>query len=337
MTRNKDAEPVRIGLIGCGFLGGVLGESFAAAERSTVVALTEVDAKRRRTVGTDLGVDSAHQYSDYEAMLDGEQLDAVSIATPHTLHYDQIVAAMDRELDVLCEKPLTTDLDDAVDLAERADEDGPTLMVGYQRHLNPAFERARDRWADTKAEPTFATAEITQHWADRFEDAWRTDPDLSGGGYLYDTGSHILDALCWTMGLDPSWVEAEMDFIDEDQRVDSRAIVTIRFENGATATVSVFGDAPATREHIHIWDDDGAVYLEGREWEPRRYSEIESDSTTRTPYVREGERDKVEAFLDAIESGEQPPATAEDALVVTAVTEAAYESARTGERVAVEW
>jgi predicted dehydrogenase len=244
---------------------------------------------------------------------------------------------MDRGVHVLCEKPLTTDLDEATALADRAADSEEVLMVGYQRHLNSAFERARERWADGDSEPSFITAEITQDWIDRFADAWRTDPELSGGGYLYDTGSHILDAICWTTGLEPSWVTADMTFADDDRRVDVRALLTIGFENDATATVSLYGDAPATREHIHIWDDDGAVYLEGKEWAPRTYSEVQADSTTVEPYIRQGETDKAVAFLDVIETGSRPPATAEDALVVTAISEAAYEAARTGERVPVEY
>jgi predicted dehydrogenase len=100
--------------------------------------------------------------------------------------------------------------------------------------------------------------------------------------------------------------------------------------------VSIYGDAPAVREHIHVWDDEGAVYLDGREWEERSYSEVERDSTTVDPYIRSGSEDKATAFLDAVVNGTEVPATARDALVVTAISEAAYESARTGERVAVD-
>jgi predicted dehydrogenase len=203
-------------------------------------------------------------------------------------------------------------------------------MVGYQRHLNPAFIMARDRWTGD-LEPRWLTASITQNWVDRFSDTWRLNPDLNGGGYLYDTGSHLLDAVLWSTGLRPEAVSARMEFVDDDRRVDGRADLTIRFENGATASVAANGDAPCVREHIHVWDDEGAVYLSGREWEPREYAEIDVESTTHTPYInRREQRNKAEAFVDAVREGSEPPATARDGLRVTAVTEAAYESARTG-------
>ncbi|MFC7249837.1 Gfo/Idh/MocA family protein [Halomicroarcula sp. GCM10025324] len=329
----RSSTPVRVGVVGCGFIGRAVGGEFRRDDRATVVAITEPDAETRTDAGTELRIPPRNRYGDYERMLVAADLDAVLVATPHTLHYEQVVAAMDRGLHVLCEKPLATDLSHAEDLADRAERADEVLMVGYQRHLEAGFREAHTRWASGDAEPRFITAEITQQWIEGVSGTWRLDPDYSGGGFLYDTGSHILDAICWTTGLEPAWVDAEMTFHDDAERVDSRALLTIGFDGSATATVSVFGDAPAVREHIHIWDDDGAVYLDGREWEPRRYREVDGDSTTTTPYMPESGWNKAGAFLDAIVEGREPPATARDALVVTAITEAAYESARTGDRV----
>lgn len=330
-------EPLRVGIVGGGYIGTVTGIEFLNDGRAEVAALADIDDETLEETGDRLGVPSAARYREYYEMLASEALDAVCIGTPHTLHYEQITSALDEGLHVLCDKPLTTNLEHAHDIVQRAEGSDRTLMVGYQRHLNEAFISARERWRDPSLEPRFITAEITQNWTDRFTDTWRTNPDFSGGGYLYDTGSHLLDAVLWTTGLRPTSVTADMSFIDPDQLVDERASLTIEFENGATANVSVFGDAPCVREHIHIWDDEGAVYLDGRQWEPRRIQFIDEESRTVEPYLdRDQQRTKAGAFIDSIHHGEQPPATARDALVVTAVTEAAYEAARTGERVPVD-
>jgi predicted dehydrogenase len=346
----SQGEPLGVGVIGGGYIGTTVGRLFNQDPRSTVAALAEVDADTRRTAGQTLYVEEGSQYEDYREMLDGEVLDAVLVGTPHTLHYEMVTAALDRDLHVFCDKPLTTDLERAHDLADRAEASDRVLMVGYQRHLNPAFESARERWqgdADTgvdstapnagaNPEPEYLSAEITQNWLSRFEGTWRTDPDLSGGGNLYDTGSHLIDGVLWTTGLTPASVSAEMVFADEERRVDQRAVLSVAFENGAHGTISVHSTAPCVREHVHVWDEQGAVYLEGRQWEPREMSRVEPDSTTVLPYIdRERQRDKAEAFIDCIETGAEPPATARDALAVTALTEAAYESARRGERVDV--
>jgi predicted dehydrogenase len=362
----SQAEKLRVGVVGGGYIGTTVGAQFNTDPRSTVTALADVNPETRRTAGETLYVGDGSRYEEFREMFDAEPLDAVLIGTPHTLHYEMVTAALDRDLHVFCDKPLTTDLQQARDLAERDEETEQVLMVGYQRHLNPAFQTARERWqgdaaADTDAatdtgavapdsdaaasstaesanpKPDFVSAEITQDWISRFEETWRTDPDLSGGGNLYDTGSHLVDAVLWTTGLVPEEVSAEMVFADDEGRVDERAILTVEFKSGAQGTISVHSDAPCVREHIHVWDDEGAVYLEGRQWEERELERVEEDSTTVIPYIdRSQQRTKAEAFLDCIETGERPPATARDALAVTALTEAAYESARTGERVSVD-
>ncbi|MFB6219753.1 MAG: Gfo/Idh/MocA family protein [Halobacteriaceae archaeon] len=328
-------EPVRVGIIGTGGLGTGLGRHVRDSERGSVVAVADVSEQNRTQAAAELGVGPEARYEDYVEMLDAGGLDAVIIATPHTLHYEQVVAAMEAGLDVLCEKPLTTDLDDARDLVERSRGD-QVLMVGYQRHIRPPYVMARDRLRETGETPKFITAEITQPWLDNQLGEWRMDPDLSGGGQLYDTGSHLVDAVLWTTGLTPTAVSAEMVFYDDDQRVDTQAMLSVEFESETVANISVSGDAPQVREHIHIWSDAGAVYLDATDWNPHRPTFIEPDSTEVSPPLGDPPyENKIEAFLESVVERTEPPATAEDAFYVTAVTEAAYESARTGERVEV--
>ncbi|SFR58464.1 Gfo/Idh/MocA family protein [Halogeometricum limi] len=335
-----DAEhaPLRVGIVGGGFIGKAVGEGFVEHEDAAVVAVVDIAEDVLEEAGEELGVDADSQYTDYETMLEAEELDAVLIGTPHTLHYDQILAAFERDLHVLCDKPLTTDLDDARDLVERDAERDEVLMVGYQRHLYPAFRAAKEVWNEDGREPRWITAEVSQDWVDRFEGAWRQDPDLSGGGYLYDTGSHLLDGVLWSTGLTPEAVSANMHFLDDEKRVDGRANVTVRFTNDATATFSLSGETPCMREHVRMWDEDGAVTLDSRDWEPSEYAEIDDESGEYRPRLsRKDQPTKAEAFVDAIETGERPVATALDGLRVTAVTEAAYESARAdGSFVAVD-
>jgi predicted dehydrogenase len=321
--------PLRVGVVGGGFIGTTVGGQFREHDGARVAALADVDETVLEEAGAELGVDTDARYTEYETMLEAEPLDAVLIGTPHTLHYEQVLAAIGRDLHVLCDKPLTTDLERARELVELDREREEVLMVGYQRHLYEAFRRARELWATEGREPSWITAEVGQNWVDRFEGTWRRDPDLSGGGYLYDTGSHLLDCVLWSTGLTPEAVSASMHFVDDERRVDGRATVTIRFTNGATASFSMSGEVPCMREHVRMWDREGAVALDSRDWESSEYVEIDADSGEYRPRLQtEGRQTKADAFLEAIRTGSEPPATALDGLRVTAVTEAAYESAR---------
>ncbi len=324
-----DAGPVRIGIVGLGYIGRTVGGQFHRHADATVGAICDLEPSVREKVGDQFGVPADRRFAEYETMLAEAALDAVLVGTPHTLHYTQVVAALERGCHVYCDKPLTTDLERARDLADRVEASDRTVMVGYQRHLQTAFRRARERFADR--DPEWVTPSITQDWIDDSRGTWRLDPDRSGGGFLYDTGSHVLDGVLWTTGLEPASVAASMDFHDEAGRVDRRAHLDVAFENGATGTFSFHGDAPSVREHVHLWDDAGAVYLEGTQWGPREVREIDADAGEYTPYVDpRGERSRADAFLESVREGTEPPATVRDALRVTALTEAAYEAARTG-------
>lgn len=324
----------RIGIVGLGYIGTTVGGQFHRHPDATVQAVCDLDADRLAEAGNEFDVPPDRRYTEYGAMLE-DDLDVVLVGTPHTLHYDQVVAALEGGYHVYCDKPLTTDLEQARDLVERTDRSDRTVMVGYQRHLQTAFRTARERFADEP--PTWVTASITQDWIDDSMGTWRLDPDLSGGGFLYDTGSHVLDGVLWTTGLEPVSVAASMDFHDDEERIDRRAHLDVQFANGAAGTFSFHGDAPTVREHVHCWDDDGAVYLEGTQWGPRTIRRVDADAGEYTPYIDvHAEQSRVDAFLESVRSGTEPPATVRDALRVTALTEAAYESARSGERVAID-
>lgn len=333
----RKSDQYEVGIIGTGFLGRALGREFKRHERGSVVAVTDISDENLAEAADEFDVEDDSQYDDYEAMIDGEKLDAIVITTPHALHAEQINAGLDHDLHVLCEKPLCTDLDDAKQLVQRIENTDKTVMLGFQRHFQTAYREARKYWREEGHEPKFITAKVTQDWINAVRGSWKANPTLSGGGQLYDTGSHLVDSVLWTTGLKPQSVTAEMVFEDDEQRLDTQAMLTVRFENDAVATIAVSGDTPRVNEGIHIWGDNGATQIEGTEWNPRRYSEIDTDGDIITPNVNLGtEKPKADAFIEAIEGDEEPEATVRDGFKTVAVTEAAYEAAQTGERVDVD-
>lgn len=328
-----------IGIIGTGGIGIHLAREVRDHPKTEIAALVDVSEDALESAADEFGVDGSACYADDAAMYDGHDLDAVIIATPPAFHYDQILDAFDRDLHVLCEKPVVVDLAEARDVAERVEQGSNVFMAGYQRHLNPGFLSARDRWRDSDLEPSFITGELTQDWTHHFERGtnWRMDPDIGGRGHLFSVGTHVVESILWMTGLTPETVSADMEFYDDAGMIDMQSSLNVRFENGALASLSDSATTPATREHIHVWDDDGAVYLDGTDWDPRRLTLCGADGTETEPDLDyDGMETKVAALVDAIETGSEPPATATDALRVTALLEAAYESARRNERVAVD-
>ena len=330
---------IRTALLGVGGIGTSLAREVVDHPDGNLVAVVDVDPERLTAAGAEFGIGEAALFTDEDAMYAAmPDLDAVVIATPPSFHDDSIRAAFDQGCHVLCEKPVVMNSAEARALVQLVAETDHVLMAGYQRHLNPGFEHARDRWLNGN-EPTFITGELTQDWRHHFAAGsnWRLDPAVGGGGHLFSVGTHVVESVLWMTGLTPVSVSAEMAFYDEDERIDMQASLSVRFDNGAVASLSDSAVTPTTGERIQVWDDGGRVTLSGRDWDRRTLSIYDENGEDATPAIDyDTMPTKFAAFVDAIETGHEPPATATDVLWVTALLEATYESARTGRRVAVE-
>ena len=330
---------IRIGVVGLGGFGSRLANEVDTQSNATLAAVADTDPNTLRDAVVEFDLDESVCFSSEAELYDHTALDAVIISTPPAVHAPQLRKALERDLHVLCEKPVVVDLEEARTLATLTDSSDAVVMAGYQRHLDPAFIAGYERWHESDAEPTFITGELTQDWTHHFESGtnWRTDPDVGGRGHLFSVGTHVLESILWMTGLTPESVSAEMAFYDDDRQIDTQSSLTIQFDNGAIASVADSAIVATERERIRIWDDDGALQLTARDWERPTLTLIDTDGDESTPAIdRDGVGKKVEAFVESIETGSEPPATVEDVLRVTALLDAAYDAARTGERVPVE-
>lgn len=321
----RSTESLAVGVAGLGYIGTAVGTEFRNHPDASVTAVCDPNDDRLSAAGDLFDVDEAARFRSYDRLIERAPIDAVVIGTPHTLHYEQVIAALDASLHVYCDKPLTTDVARAREIVNRDARSDRTVMVGYQRRLQEPYRRARERFRTSS--PRWLSASITQDWIAEADGTWRLDPELSGGGFLYDTGSHVVDAVCFTSGLDPVSVVASMDFHD-DETIDRRAHLDVEFAGGATASIACHGAVPAVREHLYGWDTDGAVCIDGRGWGARRFRRIDADGEYRPTLDPRTERTRAEAFVESVRSDVPPPATTRDGAVVTALIEAAYQAGR---------
>ncbi len=300
-----------------------------------VVAGSDVAAEARESFAAEY---DAPAYADYEAMLDDESLDAVTIVTPHTLHYEQTVACLDRDLDVLLEKPMVAETGHAVDLVRRARESDALLQIGYQRHLHPGYRAVREAVTSGRiGDVHMASCYLAQDWIDGVQGSWRADPDLSGGGQLIDSGSHLLDALLWTTDSRAREVAAVIDDRDHDVDVNSALAATLDGRNGPiTASIGISGDGTGFEESLVLWGTDG--HLQYGEQGLAIFDEPGAEPETRqfdAGSYQEQTTKKVLAFLDAAAGERENPVPPEFGLRVTALTEGAYRARESGETVDV--
>lgn len=330
---------VLMGVVGTGGLGYLQSTVYAEMDDVSIVAGADVSPDSRETYEMEFEVPTYQDYRDLLAAHDDE-LDAVTIATPHTLHHEQVMATLTHDVDVHVEKPMVTDVADAVEIVETSANRDCIVQVGYQRHFHPGFREVR-RVVDTGRIGTLhaVNCHLGQDWIDLHRNTWRADPSLAGGGQLYDTGSHLIDALLWTLDVTPATVAAEMEFAEPG--VDVNSVLSIRFDSNGDQVV---GGVVVSGDGVDIEPSEGYFYwgTEGRlAYVDNHITVAEKGAATYSTEITEGidyrtlTRRKLRRFVEAVQGHAEPAVPAEFGLRVTALTEAAYWAAETGSRVNV--
>lgn len=337
---------VRVIGIGLGGIARVEYKYLVGLDEVELLAGSDIAETPRKQFESDLGVPA---YESVEELLTAhaDEADAAVIITPHTLHYDQIMTCFDHGLHVFVEKPMVTGIENAVDVVETADERDRLLQVGYQRHFHAGYRELKRIATNGRiGDVHMASCYLGQDWIrPQIEgDAWRTRRELSGGGQLYDSGSHLLDVLLWVTESRPAEVAALMEYRDHD--IDVNSALSVRLERdgeSVLASIGVSGDGPAsphTSEGIVIWGTEGRVEYSGDDV----ITVVEKDGTNRTHYttdITDGTdfetvfTAKLENFVDAVRGEADPQVPGDVGLRVTALTEAAYRAFEEGTTVDV--
>ncbi len=193
---------MKIGLIGSGFMAGEHLENLQPIEDCTVNAVSDVNPGAMRNLKNRFpSIENVREFTDYREMIRAGNLDAVIVVTPHSLHYEQAIFALQNDLAVLIEKPMVTNSTEAREIANLARTTGKLAMVAYQRHTEPTYWHARQLISEGKlGKLHFVSGLQTQGWYRDKLGSWRTDPKFNEMGYIADSGSHIIDAIRWIVG-----------------------------------------------------------------------------------------------------------------------------------------
>ena len=258
----SDKAPVRIGLIGVGGMARSHIGQLLPIEGVEIVALCDtVDSQMDKAVERFPKLADAYRTAGYKDLLARNDVDAVAIATPHTIHFEEAMDAIESGKHILLEKPMVCQVDHAHTLLKRLESkrEGQVVALAYQRHAQGQFVYMRDKIASGDlGAVTFISALQCQEWKKGTAGSWRQTQELSGGGQINDSGSHLLDILLWVTGLTVAEVSAFMDNLGTP--VDINSAVTMRFTNGAQGTISIVGDAPTWHEDLTIWCEKGVFF-----------------------------------------------------------------------------
>lgn len=199
--------------------------------------------------------------SDLEALLQefAGELDAAFIITPHAFHLKQSVACLESGLDVLLEKPMVMNAREARKLIKTTKQTGRLLVVAFPGSLSPQIRQAKKILRDGQIGVLQSVNGFAwQNWKTNTANTWRQMPKLSGGGFLFDTGAHLLNTTCDLVGEDFVEVAAWLD--NRGAPVDIIGTVMAKTKSGVYVTMQGCGDAfPTFASEIIIVGNGGLI------------------------------------------------------------------------------
>ncbi len=196
---------IKWGIIGCGDVTEKKsGPAFNKVANSELIAVMRRDAFKAADYAMRHGVDK--WYADADELMSDPEINAIYIATPPVYHKAYALEALKRGLNVYVEKPVALNKAEAEEMAEALKQSNAKLTVAHYRRALPMFLFVKDL-LDKKAIGDVRTVQIKM-WKKakpdliaKSEENWRTNPELSGGGYFHDLAPHQLDLMLYFFGV----------------------------------------------------------------------------------------------------------------------------------------
>lgn len=281
---------LRMGLIGGGqgaFIGRVHATAAILDNRAVLVAgALSSDAAKSRASAPDYDIRADRAYGSYRDMIDaelklpeGERVDFVSVATPNHTHFEIAKAFAEAGFNVLCDKPMTFDLEQAEQLAKVVEKSGIVFAVTHNYTGYPLVRQARDMVKSGElGEIQAVRAFYIQGWlrtrleaSDQKQAAWRTDPKKSGAaGCFGDIGTHAYNLGRFITGLIPETISCQLKVYESGRALDDYGTAIIRFTNGALGTVTASQISHGRENDLWIEVDGTKGALSWHQEEPNK-------------------------------------------------------------------
>jgi len=256
---------IKIGLVGLGKMGMSHHAIFNSHPDLKVVAACESSSYVNEVLSKYSGLKC---YSDYDKLIANEQLDAVVISTPSKLHASMVETAMNRSLDVFCEKPFVLDVADGDRLVALAAERQRVTQVGYHYRFVGAFaEAARLVQAGLLGKVHHLRAEAHGPVVLRPKGGTWRSAKSEGGGALYDYACHALDLVNFIHQV-PSAVSGVVRQGVFSKDVDDEVYCTLHFSDGGSGHLSVNWSDESQRKmstKVTVWGTNGKLVVDRQE------------------------------------------------------------------------
>jgi|GEM_PF-4392015 predicted dehydrogenase len=323
---------LKAGVIGAGWVGLMHAQAYTGATHAELVGVADIAEDNARRLGEKFEVSHT---TDYHELLDtGVQI--VSIATPPYLHYEMAKEALEKEIHVLVEKPITLDLNEAEELVRLSEEGNARLMVGFSERFHVGFKAAKERIAQI-GRPYMAHGRWMHRASSKKGWIWEVD---KSGGLIVDLGIFMIDLLRWLMESEVRMVECRSgNFVYLNAKSEDSAIMLLKFKNNSFASIDISRFLPKSFPSpldvgLRIFGTKGILTVDTTTSLPLQiYTEEKAviPDLLRAPGMWIS--DEVEHFLEAIVHNTPHMCTARDGKIALEVALGARRSAELHERV----
>lgn len=339
------AKQIRWGVLGSGGIARrrTIPEGIIPAANAELTAVFDTNQEANTQVAAQFKTRAVRSVEE----LLGAGIDAVYIATPASVHYQQAVACAKGGKHVFCEKPLGMNVDEAKKMIAACREAGVQLGTAFMMRFHTQHQALLKLVRDGRlGKPVYARAQLSC-WYPPMAGAWRQDPASGGGGSLIDMGGHCIDLLEMLFGS----VRRVNCFVNNTVHAyasEDSAVAMLQFENGAIGTVDTCFCIPdnSSKNVLELYGSKGSVLAKGtigQGGSGEMIAYLESDTAgydaQQSRAAGEGERiapeprniyqAEIEEFSDALLVGRSYAQSAEDGLRSQQILAACYESART--------
>ena len=336
------SNPLRVGVIGTGAISQAHRDGFIAAG-ARIVAIADISETALAVRSSEWNVDKA--YTDFRELIEDDEVEAVTIAAPNAVHHPAVMAAAKAGKHVLCEKPISLNLELAREMIDACRDAGVILQVNHQlRSSGAASYVKRLIESGELGDITFMRFRQAHDWsgATTVRGVFGS-LEHSGGGTLLDNGTHMMDLARFFAG-PVAEVYAKMATLKYDIEVEDVAATTLQFRSGALATVESSWSGTGWEEAFWVWGTKGAVEYTNRYGKPYvRHAFRDSPGTTwgevdlaRIEFAGAPNHTRhILNFVAAVRGERDVICTGEDGLKAVRLVLAAYESARKNAPVAI--
>lgn len=326
-------------IVGLGWWGKILTQTLAGSDKITVVRLADVDAEGGGAFAAEHGIDFT---TDFAAVLADGNVQAVILATPHSLHEEQIVAAAGAGKHIFCEKPFCLNRASALRAMAAIEAAGVQVAIGHERRFEPPIMDAMALARDGKLGALMHIEANFSHdiFAVLDDTNWRLKTDESPAGGLTATLIHLMDLSISLFG-QPDRVLASVECHGDVVKNGDTLTAQVKFENGRTASLNAFTHTPffsrfaifgsegwvEVRDKAHVQAPEGWYFttcFTGGKAETMEYE-------VATPVLS-----NLECFADAVAGVGSYPNTPEQIIRNVSLLEAIVKSTATDEIVRIE-